>query len=139
MKKSERLNQELIFLKDKKSFQLRDLIDGFAISERTALRDIAELEALGVPLYTETGRLGGYRVLSHTLSIPVYFTDEEITAILFALQSLQNLTTTLSTNPTGRFTTSCGPPFRPTSRRNSGTVWPMWPTPASPASLPAPS
>ncbi|MEE0338552.1 helix-turn-helix transcriptional regulator [Acidaminococcus fermentans] len=94
MKKSERLNQELIFLKDKKSFQLRDLIDGFAISKRTALRDIAELEALGVPLYTETGRLGGYRVLSHTLSIPVYFTDEEITAILFALQSLQNLTTT---------------------------------------------
>lgn len=56
MKKSERLNQELIFLKDKKSFQLRDLIDGFAISKRTALRDIAELEALGVPLYTETGR-----------------------------------------------------------------------------------
>lgn len=94
MKKSERLNQELIFLKDRKSFQLRDLMEEFGISKRTALRDIAELEALGAPLYTEAGRLGGYRLLPHALSIPVYFRDAEIAAILFALQALQNLTTT---------------------------------------------
>lgn len=94
MKKSERLNQELIFLKDRKTFQLRDLMEEFAISKRTALRDIAELEALGVPLYTEAGRLGGYRLLPHTLPIPVYFNDEEITAIMFAIQALQNLTAT---------------------------------------------
>ena len=94
MKKSERLNQEMIFLKDRKTFQLRDLMDEFAISKRTALRDIAELEALGVPLYTEVGRLGGYRILSHTLPHPIYFSDEEITAVMFALQALQNLTTT---------------------------------------------
>lgn len=94
MKKSERLNQELIFLKDRKSFQLRDLMGEFGISKRTALRDIAELEALGAPLYTEAGRLGGYRLLPHALSIPVYFRDAEIAAILFALQALQNLTTT---------------------------------------------
>lgn len=94
MKKSERLNQELIFLKDRKTFQLRDLMEGFAISKRTALRDIAELEALGVPLYTEAGRLGGYRLLPHTLSIPIYFNDEEVTAIMFAIQALQNLTAT---------------------------------------------
>lgn len=94
MKKSERLNQELIFLKDRKSFQLRDLMEEFGISKRMALRDIAELEALGAPLYTEAGRLGGYRLLPHALSIPVYFRDAEIAAILFALQALQNLTTT---------------------------------------------
>lgn len=94
MKKSERLNQEMIFLKDRKTFQLRDLMEEFAISKRTALRDIAELEALGVPLYTEVGRLGGYRILSHTLPLPIYFSDEEITAVMFALQALQNLTTT---------------------------------------------
>lgn len=94
MKKSERLNQELIFLKDRKAFQLRDLMEKFSISKRTALRDIAELEALGAPLYTEPGRLGGYRLLPHALSIPVYFRDEEIAAILFALQALQDLSTT---------------------------------------------
>lgn len=94
MKKSERLNQELIFLKGKKSFQLRDLMEEFAISKWTALRDIEELETLGVPLYTEAGRRSGYRLLPHALSIPIYFTDEESTAILFALQALQNLSTT---------------------------------------------
>lgn len=43
MKKSERLNQELIFLSDKYSFQLKDLETEFGISKRTALRDIEEL------------------------------------------------------------------------------------------------
>lgn len=94
MKKSERLNQELIFLKDRKTFRLRDLMEEFAISKRTALRDIADLENLGVPLYTKAGRLGGYHLLPHTLTIPVYFNDEEITAIMFAIQALQNLTAT---------------------------------------------
>lgn len=46
MKKSERLNQELIFLRDKYSFQLEELIAEFDISKRTALRDIQELEAI---------------------------------------------------------------------------------------------
>ncbi|MCY7526166.1 HTH domain-containing protein, partial [Bacillus safensis] len=45
MKKSERLNQELIFLSDKHSFQLKDLQSEFGISKRTALRDIEELES----------------------------------------------------------------------------------------------
>lgn len=48
MKKSERLNQELIFLSDKKRFNLQDLMDNFQISKRTALRDIASLEELGL-------------------------------------------------------------------------------------------
>lgn len=48
MKKSERLNQELIYLSDKKVFHLKELEEAFAISERTALRDIADLEQLGL-------------------------------------------------------------------------------------------
>ena len=43
MKKSERLNQELIFLSGKAAFQLSDLMAEFGISKRTALRDVAEL------------------------------------------------------------------------------------------------
>lgn len=46
--KSERLNQELIFLSDKYSFQLKDLETEFGISKRTALRDMEELESMGL-------------------------------------------------------------------------------------------
>lgn len=73
MKKSERLNQELIFLRDKYSFQLKDLIAEFDISKRTALRDIQELEAMGLAYYTEPGRNGGYRLLNQSNLIPIYF------------------------------------------------------------------
>ena len=52
MKKAERLNQELIFLGNKQGFQLKDLMKEFQISKRTALRDVEELEAMGVCLFT---------------------------------------------------------------------------------------
>ena len=51
MKKSERLNKELMFLNNKKSFNLIDLMNEFGISKRTALRDIQDLEELCLSLY----------------------------------------------------------------------------------------
>ena len=53
MKKADRLNQELIYLSYRNSFNLNELTTKFQISERTALRDIAELEEMGLPLYSE--------------------------------------------------------------------------------------
>ena len=78
MKKAERLNQELIFLGNKQGFQLKDLMEEFQISKRTALRDVEELEAMGLPFYTENGRYGGYKLINQGLWTPVYFNDEEI-------------------------------------------------------------
>lgn len=57
MKKSERLNQELIFIHRKKQFNLRDLMTEFRISKRTALRDIIELEELETVLSYEGVRM----------------------------------------------------------------------------------
>lgn len=94
MKKSERLNQELIFLRDKTSFQLKDLMTAFGISKRTALRDIEELESLGLAFYTEPGRNGGYRLLKQDLLVPVHFSINDLTAILYALGALNQLVTT---------------------------------------------
>lgn len=94
MKKAERINQELIFLRDKSHFQLEDLMTTFAISKRTALRDIAELENLGLPLYVENGRYGGYRLLAQKPLVPIYFTDDEIKALFFALKALSLLSST---------------------------------------------
>ncbi|MEP9853015.1 WYL domain-containing protein [Staphylococcus aureus] len=94
MKKSERLNQELIFLSHKHSFHLKDLMAEFDISKRTALRDIQELEAMGLTIYVENGRYGGYKIISQNLLTPIYFNSNEILAIFFALKSLDLLSST---------------------------------------------
>lgn len=94
MKKSERLNQELIFLSNKSTFHLKDIMQAFNISKRTALRDIQELEAMGLALYVENGRYGGYKLLSQNLLTPIYFNNNEILAIFFALKALDILSTT---------------------------------------------
>ena len=88
MKKAERLNQELIFLRDKHSFQLKDLMMEFTISKRTALRDVVELGNLGLPFYVENGRNGGYQLVNQKLLVPIYFNQSEIQAIFFALDAL---------------------------------------------------
>ncbi|PNZ92956.1 helix-turn-helix transcriptional regulator, partial [Staphylococcus nepalensis] len=94
MKKSERLNQELIFLSNKSTFHLKDIMQAFSISKRTALRDIQELEALGLALYVENGRYGGYKLISQNLLTPIYFNNNEILAIFFALKALDILSNT---------------------------------------------
>lgn len=72
MKKSERLTQELLYLQGKTTFHLADLMETFAISKRTAVRDVQSLEELGLPLVVETGRYGGYQILKNQLT-PLYF------------------------------------------------------------------
>lgn len=90
MKKSERINQELFYLNDKTEFNLKDLMHAFNISKSTALRDIAELESLGVPLYATSGRYGSYHIIQESLLPPVYFNEKEIFAIFFSLQLLKS-------------------------------------------------
>ncbi|MBU4618054.1 helix-turn-helix transcriptional regulator [Bacillus altitudinis] len=94
MKKSERLNQELIFLSDKYSFQLKDLETEFGISKRTALRDMEELESMGLAFYVENGRHGGYRLVNQSPLVPIYFQIDEVQAIFFALKALDLLSAT---------------------------------------------
>lgn len=94
MNKSERLNQEIIFLNDKHYFQLKDLMLAFQISKRTAIRDVQELERLGLPIYVENGKYGGYRVMHQNKMVPIYFSNEEVAAIFFALKALSLLSST---------------------------------------------
>lgn len=53
MNRSERLNQELIFLSYRQTFHVKELMQEFNISKRTALRDISSLEQLGLSFYVE--------------------------------------------------------------------------------------
>ncbi|WP_099221590.1 helix-turn-helix transcriptional regulator [Listeria costaricensis] len=91
MKKNERLMQELLFVHQAKRFTLQDLMSAFTISKRTALRDIAALEELGAPLYSVSGRHGGYQLIGSPPLPPLYFTSEEWGALFFSLQLLKSM------------------------------------------------
>jgi predicted DNA-binding transcriptional regulator YafY len=72
-------------------FTVGELAETFQVSKRTIIRDLQALEAIGVPLYSEVGPHGGYRILNERLLPPIAFTEEEAAAIFFAYQSLQQL------------------------------------------------
>ncbi|NGZ76894.1 helix-turn-helix transcriptional regulator [Saccharibacillus alkalitolerans] len=91
MNKSERLNRMQRYVYRKRVFTLRQLMDEFGISRSTALRDVESLEAIGLPLYADRGRGGGYRVLETASLPPVSFTTGEVLALYFAMQNLRGM------------------------------------------------
>lgn len=88
MKKSERINDLMIYLNNRNSFNLRDIMDRYHISKSTALRDIQSLEAIGMPIYSEQGRNGKYILLNNRLLSPIIFTLDEMIAMYFAMKTL---------------------------------------------------
>lgn len=61
--RAERLVALLFTLHSRRSATVPELAEALEVSERTMHRDIAALRALGVPLWTETGRNGGVRLV----------------------------------------------------------------------------
>jgi predicted DNA-binding transcriptional regulator YafY len=61
--RAERLVTLLFLLQQRRRATAAELADALAVSERTVYRDIAALEAAGVPLWTEQGRAGGIRLM----------------------------------------------------------------------------
>lgn len=92
MSKLQKLFDIIAYVNTKKYFTARDIADNFNVSIRTAHRYLSELDTMGVPLYTETGRNGGYRVLSGRTLPPIIFTEDEALAIflLFSHYSIMN-------------------------------------------------
>ena len=86
MKKDERLIAELIFINQKRQFNLNDLMTEFSISKRTALRDIADLENLGAPITVDKGRFGGYHLINTNSLPPLYLTQHEWHSLFLVLQ-----------------------------------------------------
>lgn len=89
MSKTKKLFDLITYINTKRQFTASDVAKEFKISVRTAHRYLLELDSMGVPLYTEPGRNGGYRVLSNRVLPPVIFSEDEALAIFFAFQSLQ--------------------------------------------------
>lgn len=94
MRKAERLNDMMLFLNDKNSFQLSDIMAKYGVSRSTAIRDIQSLEEIGMPIYSERGRNGHYRVLRNRLLSPIVFNIDEVFALYFSMLTLKAYETT---------------------------------------------
>ncbi|HDR7792891.1 TPA: YafY family transcriptional regulator [Bacillus luti] len=88
LSKAKRLLDILIFASAKKTFTAQEIADEFNISVRTVHRYILDLSDMGLPIYAEQGRNGGYKVLTNRVIPPILFTEEEAVSIFFAFQSL---------------------------------------------------
>ncbi|MFA2811046.1 helix-turn-helix transcriptional regulator [Bacillus mycoides] len=88
LSKAKRLLDILIFASTKKTFTAQEIADEFNISVRTVHRYILDLSDMGLPIYAEQGRNGGYKVLTSSMLPPILFTEEEAVSIFFAFQSL---------------------------------------------------
>ncbi|WP_028610820.1 helix-turn-helix transcriptional regulator [Paenibacillus harenae] len=90
MHKAQRLIQLIMKVNERKKFTIQEMADECGVSRRTMVRDLMELSELGVPLYSEAGPSGGYRVLREKVLPPISFTEHEAIALFFACQSLRN-------------------------------------------------
>ncbi|MFV0411884.1 MAG: helix-turn-helix transcriptional regulator [Oscillospiraceae bacterium] len=88
MKKTERLHDMLLYLNDKKSFNLKNIMGRYSVSKSTALRDVQSLEEMGMPIYSTPGRGGHYGILPNRLLSPIVFSMEEVRALYFSMQTL---------------------------------------------------
>lgn len=90
MKKVERINIIMRYINNRSYFTISEIMREFQISRSTALRDIKEIEMLGMPLVSEVGRNGGYFVMQNTALSDVRFTDNEVKALFIAFMATRN-------------------------------------------------
>ncbi len=87
MSKIKRLERLLLSINSKKHFTLKELADEFGVSTRTIQRDLLNLIEMGLPIVSEFGPHGGYRIENDRILPPIGFTEMEASSILFSLQT----------------------------------------------------
>jgi len=81
----------LLFLRSGRPITASQLAAHFEVSTRTIHRDLKTLSAVGVPIYAERGRDGGFRLVEGYFLPPLMFSREEATALLLGLTLLRQL------------------------------------------------
>ncbi|MGB3328074.1 MAG: YafY family protein [Thermomicrobiales bacterium] len=87
MRRSDRLTGILIALQGRQR-TAADLAERFSVTRRTILRDIDALGELGVPIVSQPGRNGGFRIAEGFWLPPMQFTRDEASVVLLALDHL---------------------------------------------------
>ena len=90
MKKVERINTIMRYINNRSHFTISEIMSEFNISRSTAIRDIREIEAMGMPLVAEVGRDGGYFVMHNSVLPEVRFTNDEVKALFIAFMATRN-------------------------------------------------
>ncbi|MCM3732033.1 HTH domain-containing protein [Fictibacillus nanhaiensis] len=91
MKKVERINIIMRYINNRARFTISEIMREFNISRSTAIRDIREIETMGMPLVAEVGRDGGYFVMHNSVLPDVRFTNNEVKALFIAFMATRNL------------------------------------------------
>ncbi|MDN4074915.1 helix-turn-helix transcriptional regulator [Fictibacillus terranigra] len=90
MKKVERINVIMRYINNRAQFTISEIMREFNISRSTAIRDIREIEAMGMPLVAEVGSDGGYFVMHNSVLPDVRFTNHEVKALFIAFMATRN-------------------------------------------------
>lgn len=90
MNKSQRLNDIINFLHGRNTFNIKDIMDRYSISKSTVLRDLQDIQTLGVSFYSESGRNGKYYIVDHKLISPILFSKEELYSLFFSMRILKS-------------------------------------------------
>ena len=81
----------LLLLRSGRTLSAPDLARRLEVSTRTIYRDIETLSEVGVPVYAEAGRAGGFRLVEGYFLPPIAFTVGEATSLLTGLALLDRL------------------------------------------------
>src|SRR4051794_16844349 len=81
----------LLLLRSGSSRSAADLARRFEVSTRTIYRDVETLGLVGVPVYAERGRDGGFRLVDGYFLPPVMFSRAEAVSLLLAVTMLRSL------------------------------------------------
>ncbi|WP_167629310.1 helix-turn-helix transcriptional regulator [Listeria valentina] len=90
MQKVERINTIMRYINNRAHFTIAEIMNEFQISRSTVIRDLREIEQIGLPLIAEVGRSGGYSVMNNAILPPIRFTDNEIKALVVAFMATRN-------------------------------------------------
>lgn len=88
-----RLFEIIYILLEKNTVTAKELSEYFGVSVRTIYRDIDILSTANIPIYTNKGKGGGISLLEDFVLDKSIISEEEQNQILFALQSLEKLST----------------------------------------------
>lgn len=90
MNKVERINTMMRYINNHAHFTISEIMSEFNISRSTAIRDINEIETIGIPLVSEVGRNGGYFVMNNSFLPAIRFTNNEVKALFIAFMATRN-------------------------------------------------